>query len=88
MLRLICNIILYYLYTNSKCSGIRFKKRVLDMTNLYLSSTTKLRVVNYEKVSSIIDDTHYDIIHSIQKIPKELKLIITDIIGVGSSHPN
>lgn len=60
------------------------------MINLYPSSTTKPRVVNYEKVSSPnrIDDTNYDIIHSIQKIPKELKLVITDIIGVGSSHPN
>lgn len=59
------------------------------MINLY-PSTTKPRVVNYEKVSSPnrIDDTNYDIIHSIQKIPKELKLVITDIIGVGSSHPN
>ena len=59
------------------------------MINLCLSSTTKPRVVNYEKVSSILgDDTYYDIIHSIQKIPKELKLVITDIIGVGLSHPS
>lgn len=57
------------------------------MINLHLSSTTK--VVNHEKVSSILgDDTYYDIIHSIQKIPKELKLVIIDIIGVGLSHPN
>ena len=59
------------------------------MINLY-PSTTKPRVVNYEKVSSPnrIDDANYDIMHSIQKIPNELKLVITDIIGVGSSHPN
>lgn len=59
------------------------------MINLYLSSTTKPRVVNYEKVSSNnIDNAYYDFIHSIQKIPKELKLVITDIIGVGRTHPN
>ena len=60
------------------------------MINLYPTSTTKLRVVNYEKVSSPnrIDDTYYDFIHSIQKIPKELKLVIIDIIGVGLSHPS
>lgn len=58
------------------------------MINLCLSLTTKPRVVNYEKVSSIMDDTYYDFIHSIQKIPKELKLVIIDIIGVGLSHPS
>lgn len=86
MLRVICNISIYTQFPNVLVFTL---KRVLDMINLHLS-TTKPRVVNHEKVSSPnrIDDTYYDIIHSIQKIPNELKLVITDIIGVGSSHPN